>query len=175
MSSALASQPVTDHVPVWGSYNSAEVRPEAGSPPLSRQPPTTRTLPSRRRTAACWYRGVLIVPVAIEPAARGWTVAALGAADGSATSLARGVDVGPTTPRRLALGSVLGLALGPATAAGCGRCISRTPLPTASTATTRAAAAGQRAVVGSIVNLHGIGASRRCGPAIAARATVAGS
>src|SRR6188474_1306801 len=75
--------PVADHVPLAGSYSSAEV--SSDSPPL---PPTKSTWPSRSCTAACPGRGVPIDPVRIQTPPGPAT--GTGLADGAADSLGLG-------------------------------------------------------------------------------------
>ena len=76
--------PVAVHVPVTGSYSSAEAR--ALSP---FRPPMTSTLPSGSGTAAKSDRGVIMLPVAVHDGARG------GTAIGVAVGAGEGEIVGP--------------------------------------------------------------------------------
>jgi hypothetical protein len=57
---AVPIEPVSDHNPVAGSYNSAEERT-----PAFPVPPAMRTLPSGRSVAVCQERVVPIEPVAV--------------------------------------------------------------------------------------------------------------
>jgi hypothetical protein len=52
--------PVSDQVPIDGSYNSADDRKPVPFPLI---PPATNTLPLGRSVAVCSERGVLILPV----------------------------------------------------------------------------------------------------------------
>src|SRR4029453_12191485 len=85
--------PGVDLVPLAGSYNSAVAGLDSSGlipPPYAprSRPPTTRTRPSRSRTAACSERGVPMVPVAIQ--APPGPAAGSGLADGSERSLGPG-------------------------------------------------------------------------------------
>src|SRR5262245_36795996 len=57
--------PVDDHVPVAGSYSSADVRNTSGGPSgaVVLSPPATSTLPSARSVAVCPKRGTDLLPV----------------------------------------------------------------------------------------------------------------
>ena len=82
----------------------------------------------------CSSRGVPIAPVAIQAPVGRAPADEDGRADGSV-----GVELGATTPRRLGLGAALVVGLGPATA-GRPRSITKNAPPSATTATTTAAA-----------------------------------
>ena len=79
--------PVAVHVPVAGSYSSAEARAVV---PL--RPPTASTLPSSSATAAKSDRGVVMLPVAAHDGARGGTGAGVAVGAGEDEIVGPGVS-----------------------------------------------------------------------------------